>query len=74
MVQNHKEAIETQKEKLQDIIRSIKLLETINNSGQFNKDIEMEQENSFLAYSELNRNFKNLFFSVIRDFNPTPRD
>jgi hypothetical protein len=44
VVQNHKEAIETQKEKLQDIIRSIKLLETINNSGQFNKDIEMEQE------------------------------
>jgi hypothetical protein len=44
VVKGHKEAIKTHKEKLQDIIMKIKLLETNNNSGQFNKDIEMEQE------------------------------
>ncbi len=42
VVRGHKEAIESQKEKLEDIITKIKLLN--NTTGQFNKDIQVEQE------------------------------
>ena len=44
VLRDHRDAIENQKDKLTDIITKIKLLETNNISGQFNKDIRTEEE------------------------------
>ena len=44
VIRDHKEAIGNQKDKLTDIITKIKLLETNNVSGQFNRDIQTEEE------------------------------
>ena len=44
VLRDHRDAIENQKDKLTDIITKIKLLETNNMSGQFNKDIRIEEE------------------------------
>ena len=44
VLRDHRDAIENQKDKLTDIITKIKLLETNNVSGQFNKDIRTEEE------------------------------
>jgi hypothetical protein len=41
---DHKEGNKSQKEKLEDIITKIKLLEINNTTGQFNKDIQMKQD------------------------------
>jgi len=44
VVKDHKEAIDNEKEKLADIITKIKLLEMNNVTGQFDKDIKLEEE------------------------------
>ena len=44
VVKDHRETVHNQKEKMTDIITKIKLLETNNNFGQFNKDIHQEEE------------------------------
>jgi len=44
VVRDHKEAIDKEKEKLADIITKIKLLEMSNGSGQFDRDIKVEEE------------------------------
>jgi len=44
VVRDHKEAIDNEKEKLADIITKIKLLEMSNGSGQFDRDIKLEEE------------------------------